>query len=801
MFLVLLACHPDDPGKPPPDDSAPVHEDTAPDSAPDAPAPPAAFDRWCLGADWKDSAEPLTLPQTSGSYLGYLPDHTGWRKGTVEQSKIVPRHPFHVTAVRVQFADGTGTARVRLMTTFGRSYPGGYPELDTEGVNVLPPVEVEVTATGDADDWTELDVSALGVFLEPTQHYAMVNEYAERGGPTVGVESLPSGESSRALLILPDQDTPYGLDGNFRMELVGERFCAWEDRWFAAHEVPFADEPSALITVADFDGDGHQDVVSYGRGPTAWRGDGDGGFAEDPEAWPEAAHTSWLLFGDVDNDGDEDAFAASYVGADSDGDGVTLAEGDCNDADAAVRPGASETTDRRDEDCDGVADDGTDPGDEAGDGVALSAGDCDDTRSDVAPGLAELKDSVDNDCDLAVDEDFPSRMLLNDGSGRYRALPGAGVEVTEPSTAGGFADADEDGWLDLYVGNWLEHYPDDAAVQDRYWVGLGGGHFADGLAGAGLALENPLSVYGLTWGDYNDDAHADLYVANYHLYNNQLWENQGDGTFLDLASEKGVAHDEEHSPYVQYPGGHSYGGEFADIDNDGDMDLFVANLSHPRTQPWADPSMLAVNQGAPDHAFVNEREERGLLYDEGDVNAQFADFDNDMDLDLAIASLYSQHYARVYRNDGGVFTDVTYEVGVDVEDAGSVIWADVDEDGDEDLLVADRFGAPYVHLFDNRVGQDRHWVDLVPQGTTSNRDGAGARITVVAGGLTQVRDVQLGNGSFNTQRPRLAHFGLGEHLTVDEVRVRWIGGAEESFAGVGADGRWVLVEGSGVASR
>ena len=799
LLLLLSACAPPA-GKPGPVDVDDT--DTAADDTGTLVAPGADFDGLCRGAAWDTTLTPGVVPETSSTYAGYLTGHADYKRGTVESSKIIPTHPFHVRKVRMRFADGMGTARMRLMNTFGRSYPAGYPDLDAEGANVMTPVDVEVDTVTNGREWVEVDVADQGVFLLPTQHYAIVNEYPTKGAPTVGFAHTPTGESSRALLILPDEDTPYGLDGNFQMELEGDYFCTWAeaDRQFGVMEIPFGDDAAGNGAITDLDGDSHVDIVTYGAGPRAWRGDGAGGFTEFADPWPEVTYATWLLFGDVDNDGDADAFAASYVTADADGDGVTLAAGDCNDADATVLPGAEETTNGRDDDCDGVSDDGTDTTDADADNHSIADGDCDDTREDTSPDVAEVLDSRDNDCDGLVDEDYPSRLLLNDGMGSFTALSGAGVEVTEPSTAGDFGDADEDGFLDLYFGNWLEHYPDDDAVQDRYYVGVGDGTFVDARDAAGLTLPTAFSVYGVQWTDWNNDGHADISVATYHLYDDQLWANQGDGTFVDVAATVAVDHDQELSPYAQYPGGHGYGGDFGDFDNDGDMDLFQSNLSHPRTQPWADTSTFNVNQGGPDFTFVDLRDELGFVYDEGDVNAQFADYDNDMDLDIVVSSLYPTHYARLYRNEGGVsFTDVTYEAGVHIENTFAVIWADVDEDGDEDLYVGDGAGAPYQNLFENRVGQDNHWTDIVLEGVTTNRDGAGARVTLDAGGVTQLRDIQDGNGSFNTQRPRVAHFGLAANTAVDSVTVRWIGGATETFTGVGVDGTFLLVEGTGVA--
>ena len=387
-------------------------------------------------------------------------------------------------------------------------------------------------------------------------------------------------------------------------------------------------------------------------------------------------------------------------------------------------------------------------------------------------------------------------MLFRCGSGAFTSVP-SGLEVREPTTAAGFGDGNGDGFLDVYFSNWLALYPYDTAVQDRYYEGVGDGTFTDAREAAGLVLETADSPYGLNWNDYDDDGDFDIFVATYHLFDDHLWQNQGDGTFLDVAATAGVAHDTIPAESSRYPGGHGYGGEWADVDLDGDMDLFVANLSHPRTAPWADPSLLWLNSGAPDYTFTDAREAWGLAYDEGDVNAQFADFDNDMDVDLAVASLYSTHYARVYRNDGGGFTDVTYQMGVTVEDAVSAIWFDGNEDGRPDLLIGDRFSAPYLHLYENTVENGNHWIELDLEGVSGNRDAVGARISLTAGGVTQLREVWDGNGCGNTQRPRRVHFGLGPNTTIDALTVRWPQGTTETITGANADSIGRIVEGSG----
>jgi hypothetical protein len=685
------------------------------------------------------------------------------------------------------------------MTTFGRSYPGGWPDIDSPEANLMAPVDVAVAPDPDPESWIEIDVSAAGVFLEPTQHYVIVLEHLGED-PKLAVESVAAGEASRAMMHLPGAFEPYGLDGNFRLALQGSYFCSWTEaeRWFGlSADAAFSAEPSGRVAVADLDGDGHDDVLVSGPGAHLYFGDGAGKFT--PAGFDPFAGTipaSFYIFADVDNDGDRDAFAGMNVGANADGDAYSLAKGDCNDADPAVHPGAKETVNGYDDDCDGVADDGTDTSDADADLYSIADGDCDDTRDDVYPGAPELWDSRDNDCDLAVDEIFVNRILLNDGAAHFTAVEAAGVETIDPTTEAAFGDGNGDGALDLYWGNWLEHYPDFPAVQDRYVTGKGDGTFVDATEAAGLIVKPVRPCYGVTWNDYNDDGRQDIYVSNYQLSDNYLWQNQGDGTFVNVAKEAHVDHDDIPSSQPQYPGGHSYGPSFGDIDLDGDWDFFLANLSHPRTQPWADPSQLYLSSGAPDYVFTDHREQWGVIYDEGDVNSALADYDNDTDLDLVVVSVYPTHYTRLYRNDGDRFVDVTYESGTATHQAGYAVWSDVDEDGDLDLLVVTGWGPPYARLLENRVGQDHAWVDLDLEGTKSNRDALGARVTLLADGLTQMRDVQGATANL-LQHSRRVHFGLGHSTSIDSVTVRWVGGATEAIKGIAPGGRYHVVEGSG----
>lgn len=770
---------------------------------------PESLARFCAGRDPKPT--PATVGKLSGKYAGVLKGPTAtttWKPGVQEVTKIIPGHAFLAKKLRVNLL-GNGTARLRLVKTFARSYPGSYPSTNpatlpdlAQPVDLFEPIDIEVV-DGKEGAWIEVDVPET--WLEPTQHYDLVYEHLA-GEPFLALEEKATGDTDRSALFQPPKRDMFGVPGNYRMELVGDEVCAWSDaeRAFAPpQKTAFSDLQVSWITFRDLDGDGHDDVaLTDAAGAKLFLGDGKGAFtAATWDAFVDVPRAHSLTFGDLDNDGDQDAFASVYVQPDGDGDGYTVETGDCDDTKADVHPGATETKNGLDDDCDKKADDGLDTSDADGDGVTIAGGDCDDTRKDVHPGAPELLDGRDNDCNGKTDETFVSKILLNDGKGKFARAANPAVEIIAPSTSVALGDGNLDGYLDVFAGSWLIHYPDFATAPARYYEGDGKGGFVDAFAKAGFVVDPARPAYGVMWGDWNDDGLPDLYVSNYNLRDNALWKNVGSGKFVDVAPTVGADHDTVKSTDSSYPGGHSFGSDLGDFDNDGDLDIFVPNISHPRTQPWADPSMLLVNQGAPAFKFENKRRELGIIYDEGDVNSLWLDYDNDGDLDLVVAPTYPSHYTKLYRNDGKTFVDVTYEAGIATHMGGYAVASDVDEDGDLDLLITGVAPSPNTNLFLNAVGNKNKWLFLDLQGTTSNRDGVGAKVVVTAGGITQTRELKGGGGGTPPHgNSHLLHFGLGQATAIDKVTVRWVGGATETFTGVTANGRFKLVQGTGAAT-
>ena len=811
-------------------------------------AQPAGFDRFCAGHDFASSLAPATLSPLTGTYVGFLQNGlnasdnpTAMPAGALEAMRVVPTEPFIVDTIRVAFAKGSGTARLHIENMFGRSYPASFPahdpldknpstfpEYDPNAVDLMTPVEVSVQ-DATPDQWIDVDVSAAGVALMPSQHYMIVYEH-ESAEPYLAFETVPPTEYTRAAAFFPataDQEGLIDAKGNsynYRLELVGHTFCQWKEteHWFGdGTPAAFKTGTWGAAEIADIDGDGHDDLMvadarpNDGPYPRAYFGDGKGGFTlASFDALALANEASMIVFADFDDDGDQDALAMTYVYPDQDGDGITVQAGDCNDHDATIFPGATETANGKDDDCDGVADNGTSgansTADADKDGVTVVGGDCDDTNAAVHAGAPELLDGWDNDCNGKADDPFHHVMLENTGGGHFVKKSSPAIEFSEPASEVAIGDANGDGKLDVYWGNWLVHYPDSTAVPSHFVEGNGDLTFTDAMTSVGMVIPVAKPVYGVTFNDWNGDGLQDIYVGNYQLNDNLMWQNMGSNKFSNTAPALGIDHDgitATNPDPVNYPGGHSYGSDFGDIDNDGKMDFWQSNLSHPRTQPWADPSQLYFNQGS-GNPFVDKRHAWGVIYDEGDVNGYFGDFDNDGDLDLVVGSLYTGHYDKLYRNDGDHMTDVTYEANVAVHQGQNVAWADVNEDGALDLVVHGS-DAPQVHVFLNRNTSQNNWIEFRLQGTTSNRDAAGARVTLTAGGKTQIRDVKgvCGGGISVGLCSRVVHFGLAKNTTIDSLAVSWVqgqtanGGPVETISGAAPNGIYKIVQGTGTATK
>jgi tetratricopeptide (TPR) repeat protein len=368
---------------------------------------------------------------------------------------------------------------------------------------------------------------------------------------------------------------------------------------------------------------------------------------------------------------------------------------------------------------------------------------------------------------------------------------------TLPTEGAAWADFDSDGWVDLYCANY-ENWAAHSYYADRLWQNRHG-RFADATERAGISPPYGIDLAGrgVNWGDFDDDGDPDCYVANYRLCENLLWENAGCGRFSDQAGRLGIAGDEVDGWY-----GHTIGAEWADFDNDGDLDLFTADLAHPRYIEFSNRSRLYENQGpGPVPRFRDRRADVGIRYEETHSDPAWADVDNDGDLDLYVTSIYEGRRSFLYESkllpsNGSfagprprAFTEVTWLSGTRCYNGWGCAFADFDNDGDEDLVVGSGSG---LRLFRNDTRNGNHWLKVRVVGRRANRAGIGCRVTVNRGGSTLVREVEGGKGT-TSQNSLVQHFGLGSSPDPVDVTVRFGPGRTQTLRRVTVD-RLIVVK-------
>lgn len=365
------------------------------------------------------------------------------------------------------------------------------------------------------------------------------------------------------------------------------------------------------------------------------------------------------------------------------------------------------------------------------------------------------------------------------------------ANVQSPAAAAAWLDIDADGWLDLYVANFL-CWDTYAYYTDGVWHNQGDGTFGSWTAKNGFVSQKTPSR-GAAPVDYDVDGDVDLFVNNYVLQPNLLFRNAGDGTVAEVA--KVVKAGGEGSLGATW--GHTIGAAWGDLDNDGDFDLIAANLSHPRFFDFSDKTQVLMQ--LPDHTFQDTTgnwsypaSAAGLRYQETHSVPALADFDHDGNLDMVITAVYDGRPTDFYWGKGdGTFTLDAWRAGLTTENGWGAGLSDVDNDGDVDV---------FAHTLFLNSGKARkgHWVQVKVVGNAgSNRAAIGATVKVGAGGQLRMRHVQGGTGK-GGQDSMYLHFGLGAESKVDAIVVKFPGGAEVGYPGpFDADQRiWVYEDGT-----
>jgi hypothetical protein len=375
----------------------------------------------------------------------------------------------------------------------------------------------------------------------------------------------------------------------------------------------------------------------------------------------------------------------------------------------------------------------------------------------------------------------------------------SGISQESHSTGVGWGDYDNDGYVDLFKIRG-EDWDNSLYFPNSFWRNEGDGTFTNVTVEAGVdESSDPKYSRGVAWADYNYDGWLDIYISNYRQLDNYLYENQGDGTFIDVAPQKGVADGPPFGeggntdPYDRP--GHGVGSVWGDYDNDGYFDLWVTNLNHKDART-SDDSLLYHSDGPPDYTFTSVRDQSGIhikpyvVPNEGDelfVGCAWGDYDNDGDIDLYLPQIYDIDYAYsfLYSNNGdGTFTDVTVEADVRVWDTYAGCWADYDNDGDLDLITSGRDGGGedpvrphFVHLYRND-GTSGNWLklNLKGNGHNTNKAAIGAWVEVTTdSGDVQIAQVEGGMGPHGMQNSLEIDLGFGDYTGKVDIKITWTG--------------------------
>jgi len=457
--------------------------------------------------------------------------------------------------------------------------------------------------------------------------------------------------------------------------------------------------------------------------------------------------------------------------------------------------------------------------------------------------------------DVVEDPGDRSEVMLGNGDGTFTLADPSDttpdLDTRRAPTSAAFLDYNLDGNLDLFVGYDYGIYGYlSLSQQDRLFRGDGTGQFTDvtdemGLttvSGAYAQDRQHRPTWGVTVCDVDSDGDPDLVTSSYGRQPNMLWRNEMGTSFVNVAADVGADMDEEldygdnvffrchcldvpsDPDCVAHPGpapwgcpaedgwnsgsddqpyrlgGNTFTTVCGDIDNDGDMDLYNAEIRHSWAGSSSDPSQLLLNDGAgaafrferPGNAAKGlARAHPGLDWNEGDITASFFDFDNDGLLDIFLGSSdYEGNADSLFRQSHThSFVDISEASGANHYFGNSHGVLDFDRDGDLDLIIGSStqrcyasdnppcpWRRPEVHLYRNDVGQSSNWmaIRLVGAGAgLSNVSAVGARIMLSIGNVTQTREVGGGYGHYGLQMPFTQYFGMGGVCVADAVEIHW----------------------------
>ncbi|WP_162843298.1 FG-GAP-like repeat-containing protein [Ichthyenterobacterium magnum] len=357
-----------------------------------------------------------------------------------------------------------------------------------------------------------------------------------------------------------------------------------------------------------------------------------------------------------------------------------------------------------------------------------------------------------------------------------------------------FADIDNNGTIDIFACH------DDGMSSPYSGNGSGTMTYDASLISTPSTIASDNSGnYGTIWTDYDNDGDIDLYISKCRLSAgglpmdgrrvNLLFQNDGSGNYTDVALAAGLR------PY-----GQSWASSFEDIDNDGDMDCIVVN--HDIS------SVIYENNG--DGTFTDITAASGIASEllamgSGGIQIIMEDFDNDMNVDLFITARSGSH--RMFKNNGNkTFTEMAspFTLPSGPSRIQSAAVGDLNNDGFIDVMAG--FATGYNNYSSNpdviylNDGNANNWSEIRLNGLASNINGIGARIELVAGGITQIREVRSGE-SYGTMNSLMTHFGLGANTTITSITVKWPSGTVDTIINPNINESIEITEGDTLGSQ
>jgi hypothetical protein len=389
----------------------------------------------------------------------------------------------------------------------------------------------------------------------------------------------------------------------------------------------------------------------------------------------------------------------------------------------------------------------------------------------VSTGYGAAWGDYDNDGNLdlvLVNWNQPNYLFHNNGDGTFAEVSSSvSADVVATSRGVNWVDYDNDGYLDIFRTAQID-------VERRLYHNNHDGTFTRITEGDFLTV--PGGFLSAAWGDYNNDGRPDLFLPQVNEPSglpSYLYRNDGGGTLIRVGAE-----------ILDGTFTNSTAAAWGDYDNDGDLDLFVSRAANQSRD--GRPNVFYRNNGNGTFTSLASLPANDPEFQGGPSNGcQWGDYDNDGWLDLFVANGGGYNDFLYHNNGDGTFTKVLGDIAVsDAASSWGAAWADYDNDGFLDLIVANRDGA---NLLYHNNGNDNHWLKFRLIGSRSNRAAIGAKVRVRAtiNGQTfwQMREVSGGDGHMG-QNSLHVHVGLGDATNVNRVRIEWPSGTVQELTNV-----------------